>query len=449
MEFCVKYGRDQVSENIKAVKGVKQGCVLSPLLFNLFIDDVALMLEVEGIDAPTVGERSIPVLMYADDLCLFSTKIDGMQKGLDLLSTYCTTWGLTVNVSKTKAMTFKNGSVYSGRERWTYRGENLENVKNFVYLGMTLTMNGKWTRHIENATMRARCRTSEMLNNMSKLRNIPMRTLEQVYSSTVRATMLYGSELWGWERTGTLDKIQPMFLKKAMRLATGTSNCGILKEFGTFSDTIRGKIMAIKYWLDIINGNQDSLRAECYNEQKRQCVSGDWVIGVERGLKGIGMGWVWERSTRNNRNVWRTVKKRLIDIDRQYIEAECSQKISLTLQTELKLSWGREKYIDSLDGDDKSAIAWFHLGGWMAHNLTNEEGIKLCPLCDDHENWQHIIAFCRETEQLRLQMLPERFLRSDRGRVACWDLLGRIESESKTCKFLGTVRKLRYNKIVD
>ena len=48
-----------------------------------------------------------------------------------------------MNFEKTKTMTFKNGSIYSGREKWTYRGEALEDIKSFVYLGITLTMNGK------------------------------------------------------------------------------------------------------------------------------------------------------------------------------------------------------------------------------------------------------------------------------------------------------------------
>ena len=43
--------------------------------------------------------------------------------------------GLTVNVERTKAMTFKNGSIYSGREKWTYRGEALEKCKKLRLFG--------------------------------------------------------------------------------------------------------------------------------------------------------------------------------------------------------------------------------------------------------------------------------------------------------------------------
>ena len=103
--------------------------------------------------------------------------------------------------------------------------------------------------------------------------------------------------------------------------------------------------------------------------------------------------------------------------------AGCAGKTTIVVQAELKLEWGREKYIKYLDGEE-GAIAWLRLWGWMVHHLRNESGIRLCPLCNEQNNWQHIVANCPETERLRWQLLPERFLMSDRGMLACWDLFG-------------------------
>ena len=55
--------------------------------------------------------------------------------------------------------------------------------------------------------------------------------------------------------------------------------------------------------------------------------------------------------------------------------------------------------------------------------------VRLCPLCNEQDSWEHIVTNCPETERLRWQLLPERFLRSERGRLACWDLIWGYESE--------------------
>ena len=79
----------------------------------------------------------------------------------------------------------------------------------------------------------------------------------------------------------------------------------------------------------------------------------------------------------------------------------------------------------------------------MAHHLRNESGIRLCPLWNEQDSWEHIVAKCPETEGLKWQLLPERFLRSERGRLACWDLIWRYESGNGICKYLVKVRKIR------
>ena len=60
--------------------------------------------------------------------------------------------------------------------------------------------------------------------------------------------------------------------------------------------------------------------------------------------------------------MWKQIKSRLIDIDRQTVEAECAGKTTLVVQAELKVEWGTEKYINYLDGEERRAIAWLRLG---------------------------------------------------------------------------------------
>ena len=121
--------------------------------------------------------------------------------------------------------------------------------------------------------------------------------------------------------------------------------------------------------------------------------------------------------------------------------------MTLVVQPELKLEWDREKYINYLDGKEKGGHCLLRLEGWMALHLRNESGIRPRPLCNGQDTWEHIVANCSETERLRWQLLPERFLMSERGRLASWDFIWGYESGNGICKYLVKVRKVRGRKL--
>ena len=73
----VKIG-NALSQNFSTKSGVKLGCILSPTLFSLFINDLKQNFD-ESCDQVQIGERLIPCLMYADDIVLLSNSADGLQ----------------------------------------------------------------------------------------------------------------------------------------------------------------------------------------------------------------------------------------------------------------------------------------------------------------------------------------------------------------------------------
>ena len=64
------------------------------------------MVHYEILDFTEILVKRVPVLMYADDLALVATSAKGLQSQLDILHAYADTWGLTVNIDKTKAVIF-------------------------------------------------------------------------------------------------------------------------------------------------------------------------------------------------------------------------------------------------------------------------------------------------------------------------------------------------------
>ena len=90
--------------------------MLSPLLFNLFIDDIKTIFN-ESCDSVRIHTNQINHLLYADDLILISSTAEGLQNYLNQLSNYCLKWDLSVNISKSEVIVFnKSGKIQTKRQ---------------------------------------------------------------------------------------------------------------------------------------------------------------------------------------------------------------------------------------------------------------------------------------------------------------------------------------------
>ena len=101
---AVKFG-EKISDPFKTNRGVRKGCVLSPLLFNIFLSDIQREFDTCG-DNPKLNDVDISCLIWADDILILSNSPEGLQAKLDNLDMYCRKNKLKVNTEKTKVMTF-------------------------------------------------------------------------------------------------------------------------------------------------------------------------------------------------------------------------------------------------------------------------------------------------------------------------------------------------------
>ena len=115
--------------------GVRQGGVLSPDLYNIYVDDLISILKSAGIGCH-IGSQFAAALFYADDMTVIAPSVKGLQKLLNLCQEYCEEWDVRLNVKKTMNMAFGKGSTPPHLLK--LNGDAIAWVDNWVYLGLNL-----------------------------------------------------------------------------------------------------------------------------------------------------------------------------------------------------------------------------------------------------------------------------------------------------------------------
>ena len=148
-QFVVLYGRESPSTPV--LSGVPQGSVLGPLLFLMYINDVAVQLN----NGSFINLYADDMLLYRDIGCPEDYNI--LQSDVNTIFTWVDRNNLLFNESKCKYMIIsrlKSNSVAASS--LTLHSQQIEKVSSYKYLGITITDNLSWSTHINQITSNAR-----------------------------------------------------------------------------------------------------------------------------------------------------------------------------------------------------------------------------------------------------------------------------------------------------
>jgi hypothetical protein len=121
------------SKDINCNIGVKQGCLLSPTLFGIYIDKLEECLEKAGCVGPTLTVIVINLLCYADDIVLMAMSPHDLENQLRILKDFFSNMCMTLNTDKTKVMIIKSNKI--PYHTFVYDNNKLEEVTSYKYLG--------------------------------------------------------------------------------------------------------------------------------------------------------------------------------------------------------------------------------------------------------------------------------------------------------------------------
>ena len=201
----------QQTEPFTTASGVRQGCLLSPLIFLIVLDEV-LIKTVEGKARGITWKltRTLEDLDYADDICLLAHKQSDMQHKVNDLVNESTKVGLKINIEKTKELRINSNNSTNV----SVGGTDIELVDSFTYLGSNIAADGGALKDIDARIQKARGAYSR-LNNIWKSNEITPKTKMKIFNASVKSVLLYGCETW--LVTVTSNRKLQVFVNRCLR----------------------------------------------------------------------------------------------------------------------------------------------------------------------------------------------------------------------------------------
>ena len=167
-------------------KGVLQGCILSPCLFNLYAEYIMRNAGLEEAQARIkIAGRNINNLRYTDDATFMAESEEELKSLLMKVKEEGEKVGLTLNIRKMKIMA--SGPITS----WQIDGETVETAADFIFLGSKSTVDGDCSHEIKRRLLLGR-KVMTNLDSILKSRDITLPTKVHL----VKAMVMYGCESW-------------------------------------------------------------------------------------------------------------------------------------------------------------------------------------------------------------------------------------------------------------
>lgn len=135
---------DKKTKEVWTEKGVKQGCPLSPTLFNIYVTDLEDKMKKEQLGGIAVAREKFWTITYADDIVfiLLIKNEEDLKEMLKRFRKFMERKGLMLSTEKSKVVVFESKKGRRKKREWKWGEEEIEEVKEIKYLGYILQKSG-------------------------------------------------------------------------------------------------------------------------------------------------------------------------------------------------------------------------------------------------------------------------------------------------------------------
>ena len=409
IKSCVNLG-EGTTKTFESNVGLKQGCNMSPNLFNLFINDIVECFDKIDSKPAKLLKESLNCLLYADDLVIISETSEGLQNCLNSLNKYTKMWKLSVNYKKTKAM------VISKRKTKTKSILKIQNeidyCEEYNYLGTTISYNGSFKQNSILLHKKALTAMFSILKCINKYHAGNIKILLELLDKMVIPIALYNGEVWGSmllpknERSklinedsinNIVEKLQNRFLKYILGVNIKATNLVVRSETGRIPLTLK-----VRYYQHIYNSKSKFVEESLIiNKESDEKGTKSWYTGLRRILQNteLDINLIINTNDGNKKNI----KNKISNIYNMFWNDERKQHIlkgKHQMYAEIKTKNEFENYLEIENMNIRKAITKMRTSSdkfpiETGRYENKERSDRICPLCcNGIGDEQHYIFDC-------------------------------------------------------
>ena len=215
-----------MSKQFISYNGIKQGGVLSPILFCIYIDDLLIGLEKQGYGC-FIGKLFYGVLAYADDIILLAPSLSALRVMLDFCSNYAVLHNITFNAMKSYCIRFSLHDISVEQFTALLQGARLTWLKKIKHLGHTLLAS---LNDSEDIICKQNDFTFQFNYFTSRFRNVSISLKIHLFKNFCYS--FFGSQLWDLQHR-SISQFDILWRKAVRRLwhIPYTTHCNLIPVF--------------------------------------------------------------------------------------------------------------------------------------------------------------------------------------------------------------------------
>ena len=227
--------------------GVKQDN-LSPILFSIYLNDLALVLKESGLGINIDENTNVPLLLYADDIVLIAKTEVNLQRMLDLLHDWCKKFVMKINQEKTQIVHFRRAKIPCTEFQFSIGKDSLTVSSKYKYLGCVLNETLDFTITADTLSDSAGRALGAVINKCLKKNNLSFKTFTKLYDCCVIPIMDYCAGVWGYTSYNKPQLIQNRVIRSFLGVHRFASVAAISGDTGWTSPIIRRHIAMLSLW---------------------------------------------------------------------------------------------------------------------------------------------------------------------------------------------------------
>ncbi len=409
LQTKVMFG-DIVTDYIPIERGLKQGCVLSPILFSLYVRELSNRLLASGVGVNTPGVR-IPGLFFADDIVLMADTKAGLQRLLDIAGEFADERGLKFNGKKSGVLTndTENIATWTIQQKILTNGQEqeirIEQQQEYKYLGVTVSLQGRMFRlHGANIVTKAKQLSGVTIDEARHSLN-KVFVGKTVWKHVMLPALLYGAEVIVIPK-GVVQQIQTA-QNKVGRMILGLSDqCpkevveGEL-EWNTINEEIAKAKLHFYGHLMRLEESRWARRVMSLGNTQVKNRQTSWWTDMQEIIDSWDIDII---QVRGGKNMWK-------DYVRRKIAVVGTQRWKDVMETKSSLSIYKWKIAKDYQEEmmNRKTQLWTKL---RANDVITEEkkanrlgGNPLCKLCrQENETVTHVILTCPAYYMMRAEL---------------------------------------------